>query len=136
MPKSHSISTSVTLNAKPGEVFDALTDSRSILKWSGQRGKVEPKIGGRFEMFNGWVTGKVLAFLRGKTLAYTWHPTDWSDETEASVVKYTFSATKSGTKISLRHTGFPNAQARKEHHGGWTEHVFDPLKEFFKSTLS
>lgn len=133
MAKSHSILMNVTFKAKPAEVFDALTDSKSILRWSGQRGKVEAKIGGKFEMFDGWVRGKVLAYQQGKALAYTWHPDDWNTEAEPSIVRYSFSPTKSGTKVVLKHSGFPDERAKKEHHGGWTEHVFKPLKGFFES---
>jgi uncharacterized protein YndB with AHSA1/START domain len=132
MSKTPSISMNVTVKATPTEVFAALTNSKAILEWCGQKGKVEAKIGGRFEMFDGWVKGKVLAYEPGKSLAYTWHPTDWQKEWDASIVKYAFTKTKSGTKISLKHSGFPNEQEMKGHHSGWTEHVFDPLKEFFK----
>jgi glutathione S-transferase len=124
---------SVSIKAKPSEVFHALTDSKTILQWSGQRGKAEAKIGGKFEMFDGWVKGKVLAFQKAKKLSYTWHPDDWDEKAEASIVRYTFSATKNGTKIILKHSGFPDLQSRKEHHGGWTKHVFEPLKGFFES---
>jgi uncharacterized protein YndB with AHSA1/START domain len=84
-------------------------------------------------MFDGWVKGKVLAFQKAKKLSYTWHPDDWDAKTEASIVRYTFSATKAGTKIVLKHSGFPDEQSTKEHHGGWTEHVFKPLKGFFEA---
>ncbi len=124
---------SVSIKAKPSEVFHALTDSKTILKWSGQRGKAEAKIGGKFELFDGWVKGKVLAFQKAKKLSYTWHPEDWDETAEASIVRYTFSATKDGTKIVLKHSGFPDEQAKKEHQGGWTKHVFAPLKGFFES---
>ena len=123
----------VTLNAKPADVFKALTDPRRILQWSGQRGKVEAKIGGKFELFDGWVKGKVLAYQKGKTLSYTWHPDEWEKDVEPSIVRFLFFPTKSGTKIVLKHSGLPDEQARKEHHGGWTEHVIDPLKGFFES---
>jgi len=124
---------SVTVNAKPSEVFQALTDSRTIQQWSGQRGKVEAKIGGRFEMFDGWVKGKVLAYRKGKVLSYTWLPDDWDKETDPSIVRYVFHSATAGTRIVLKHSGFPDAQARKEYCEGWTEHVFKPLKEFFVS---
>ncbi len=133
MAISRPISMSVTIKAKPAQVFDALTDSEMISKWSGQKGTVESKIGGKFEMFDGWVQGKVLAFQTGKTLSYTWHTADWDEKTMPSIVKYTFSKTKTGTKLSLKHSGLPDEKSRKEHHGGWTEHVFNPLKQFFGS---
>jgi len=133
MSKPRSISMVVTVKAGPLEVFQALTNSKSILEWSGQRGKVEAQIGGKFEMFDGWVKGKVLAYQKGKALSYTWHPDDWDEKAEPSIVRYAFTATKGGTKIVLKHSGFPNEQARKEHHGGWTDHVFEPLKGYFAS---
>ena len=130
MAKSGSIKMAVILKAKPSEVFKALTNSRSILKWSGQRGKVEATIGGTFQMFDGWVKGKVLAYQNGKTLTYTWHPSDWSKETKSSIVTFKFTASGKNTKVLLTHNGFPDDATMKEHRAGWTEHVFDPLREF------
>ena len=133
MSKKPSISMNVTIKAAPGEVFAALTNSKVILEWCGQKGNVEPKIGGKFEMFDGWVKGKVLAYEPGRSLAYTWHPAEWQKEWDASIVTYALTKTKSGTKISLKHSGFPNEQEMKSHHSGWDKHVFEPLKEFFKA---
>ena len=90
-------------------------------------------LGGKFEMFDGWARGKVLAYQKGKTLSYTWHTADWDAETRPSIVKYTFAVAKSGTRVSLKHSGLPDEKSRKEHHGGWTDHVIDPLKQFFSS---
>ena len=49
-----------TLSGKPKRVMQLLTDAALIRKWSGGEAVVENIIGGRFEMFDGWVTGKVL----------------------------------------------------------------------------
>jgi uncharacterized protein YndB with AHSA1/START domain len=133
MARSNSISMAVTLRAKPAEVFRALTDARTIRRWSGQSGKVEAAIGGKFEMFDGWVKGRVLAYNEGSSLAYTWLPDDWTEGTAPSTVRFSFSRTKNGTKVVLRHAGFPDEQQKREHHEGWTEHVFDPLKKYFAS---
>jgi uncharacterized protein YndB with AHSA1/START domain len=125
---------SCTIAAPPNKVFDALTDPNSIVQWSGgQKGKVEPTIGGKFEFFDGWVKGTVLAYERGKRLGYTWLPNDWPAETKPSVVVYTFAKSGKGTKVSLTHSGFPNATEMKNHKSGWTEYVFDPLKKHFAS---
>lgn len=131
--KSSSFKLQIELPAPPAKVFDALTNARLISRWCGQQGKVDPKVGGKFEMFDGWVTGKVVEFKPWKTLAYTWLPGDWPDDAEPSVVKYTLTATKKGTKVSLEHSHFPNEMEKKNHKSGWTEYVFNPLKEFFTS---
>ena len=131
MPKARPIAMTATVNATPSEVFAALTDSKTIHKWSGQKGMVQAKVGGKFEFFDGWVKGKVLAYKRGKAVSYTWHTADWEKQITPSVVQFTLSPSKSGTKISLKHSGLPDEKSRNEHQGGWTEFVFDPLKEFF-----
>ncbi|HTP13596.1 MAG TPA: SRPBCC domain-containing protein [Bacteroidota bacterium] len=131
MAKAKPISMTATVKATPSEVFTALTDSKTIHRWSGQKGTVQPKIGGKFEFFDGWVKGKVLAYEKGKTVSYTWHTADMKNEVEPSIVRFTLSSSKWGTKISLKHSGLPDEKSRKEHQGGWTEFVFDPLKEFF-----
>jgi uncharacterized protein YndB with AHSA1/START domain len=120
-----------TIAAKPDVVFAALTDAKAIGLWSGQKGKVATKVGGAFEMFDGWVKGRVLEFKPGKTLSYTWHTEDWTADTQDSIVRYTFTPVKAGTKIILEHTRFPNEDEMKSHKSGWKENVFDPLKEHF-----
>lgn len=124
------IKIAVTVPAPPREVFAALTDAKTIRLWSEQRGSVQPRVGGKVELFDGWVKGKVLEYKPGKALAYTWQPGDW-DGAVKSTVRYTFSATRSGTKITLTHSGFPNEHERKNHYSGWYEYVFGPLKTYF-----
>lgn len=129
-PHKLSLNISVTVTAKPKQVFEALTDSKAISRWCGQKGKVESKPGGKFEMFDGWVQGKVLEYEPAKSLAYSWHPSDWPLDAEESVVQYKLNATKSGTKITLKHSGFPNQKELKNHKSGWTDFIFDPLKQY------
>ena len=131
--KALRVKLAVTIAATPDEVFAALTDAKSIAQWSGQKGKVASKIGGAFELFDGWVKGKVLEFKPGKSLIYTWLPGDWPEFQEESVVKYTFTATGKGTKIVLQHSNFPNETEKKNHKKGWKEFVFDPLKRHFSA---
>ncbi|MEK6756892.1 MAG: SRPBCC domain-containing protein [Bacteroidota bacterium] len=131
--KSSPIKLTVVLPGKPNEVFGALTNAKIIAQWNGQKGKVEAKVGGKFEMFDGWVKGKVLEFEPGKTLAYTWRPGDWPEDAQESVVKYSFTSTKRGTKVVLEHSNFPNETEKKNHKSGWMEFVFEPLRNHLSS---
>ncbi len=131
--KNQSLKLSFSVPAKPGDVFAALTESRTISKWSGQKGGVAARKGGKFHMFDGWVKGKVQVFKPGKALSYTWEPTDWPEGSPKSVVKYKFSASKVGTKVILEHSGFPDAQQKSDTRSGWKQFVFDPLNKHFSS---
>jgi len=129
--KTTSIKLSIVVTAKPGEVFAALTEPHRIAAWSGQKGKVAAKVGGTFELFDGWVKGTVLEFNPGKRLAHTWLPGDWPADAHESVVRYTLTPSGKGTKIVLEHSNLPNETEKKNHTSGWKEFVLDPLKTHF-----
>jgi uncharacterized protein YndB with AHSA1/START domain len=129
--KSFTIFASFPFSAET--VFMALTNARQIAVWSGQNGKVQPTIGGKMELFDGWVKGIVLAYELGKRLSFTWKPSEWAKEKQASIVTCHFTPTKTGTKLTLKHSGFPNDSELQSHKVGWTEFVFDPLKMYLTS---
>ena len=117
------------LSGKPERVMQLLTDDRLIRKWSGGEAILENKVGGKFEMFDGWVTGEVTK-SGGNELAYTWKASDWSADAKPSEVHYLLKPDEAGTKVVLKHTGFPNEKERDSHKSGWTDFFFDPLEDF------
>ncbi len=127
---TYSLRLSFTLPVPKREAFALLTDARKIRAWSGQAGRVRPEIGGTFRMFDGWVTGFVLAYQPGKHLAYTWLPADWKKGTAPSIVVYRFEAKGKGSRISIRHAYLPTKAALRSHKTGWHDHVVDPLKSY------
>lgn len=128
--KPLTIKVSTTLKASPNDIFDAVTNASQMLKWSGQKGVVQQKVGGKFEMFDGWVKGSVLGFERGKLLIVTWKPAEWSKDDSPSIVTYTFNESKAGTKVSVTQTGFPNPKEAQSHKDGWSKFVFEPLNKY------
>jgi uncharacterized protein YndB with AHSA1/START domain len=131
--KAYSFTISTSFPFSSETVFTALTNARQIAVWSGQNGKVQPTIGGKMELFDGWVKGIVLAYELGKRLSFTWKPSEWAKEKQASIVTCHFTPTKTGTKLTLKHSGFPNDSELQSHKVGWTEFVFDPLKMYLTS---
>ena len=131
--KVKSFTISVSFPFSPEAVFAAFTNSRQIRAWSGQRGNVPSIIGGKMDLFDGWVKGIVLAYESGKRVSFTWKPSEWTKEEQASIVTCHFKPTKSGTKLTLKHSGFPNDGERESHKKGWTEFVFDPLNMYLTS---
>lgn len=131
--KKFSLKTKYIIYASPEKVFDALTNSSVISKWSEGKGKVTPKIDGDFELFDGWVKGKVLEFKPAKKLSYSWKPSDWDIEAAPSVVKYIFNEHQAGTELILEHTGFPSQAEADKHNSGWIDYVLEPLNDYFTS---
>lgn len=118
-----------TLSGKPKRVMQLLTDDVLIRKWSGEAAILEKKVGGTFEMFDGWVKGEVLKTSEDE-LAYTWKPADWAAEAKPSEVHYLLKADEAGTRVIITHTGFPDADEMNSHKSGWTDFFFDPLEDF------
>lgn len=129
--KRFSIKLKYIVYASPEKVFETLTKSSVINKWSDAKGKVSEKIGGEFELFDGWVKGEVLIYKPGKKLSYTWKPAEWDQKTPPSVVTYVFDEHKAGTEISLDHKDFPTAEEAAKHKEGWIDFVFEPLNDYF-----
>ena len=115
--------------ATPDEVMDLLTNPEFIKNWSGGDAMIEKKVGGKFMMFDGWVKGKILK-ITDDELSYTWKPSDWNEETPASVVNYKLAAVEHGTEVQVEHTNFPNEQEKESHKTGWEEHFFEPIGEY------
>jgi uncharacterized protein YndB with AHSA1/START domain len=126
-----SISLTWILYASPEDVFQALAMPEIIEEWTGDKAVLEPKVGGAFEMFGGWVKGNVLVFEPGKKLSYSWKPTEWKPKAEPSIVTYVFEKDKAGTKLTLTHTGFPDKEEAEKHESGWVDNVFEPLNDYF-----
>lgn len=117
--------------AEPEKVFEALTNEAIIEKWSEAKACVEPKPGGRFEMFDGWVNGEVANYNPPFTFSHTWKPAEWKPKTKASVVVFNLEKHKAGTLVNLVHSGFPDQQQADSHKEGWINFVLDPINDFF-----
>lgn len=126
----HSLRMTVTVPGTPTKVYDALTSARAIRAWTGQAGFVAKKSGGKFHMYDSWVTGHVLAATPGKMLLVTWTTADWSKDTAPSIVRYDLKKVAKGTKITMTHTGLPTKAEAVSHKKGWTGYVFEPIAEY------
>ncbi len=123
------------LPGSPAAVFKALTDARQIAAWSGQAARIGRKVGGRFEMFDGWATGRVVVFRGPARFAYTWRVDTWKPAWDNSLVEWRLTRAARGTKVELKHSLLPTAKEARDHRGGWDEYVFEPLGEWLKKRV-
>ena len=119
-------------DARPDDVFMALTDQDLIRKWSGQEAVFERKVGGQFTMFDRWTTGQVLDFKPPRLVSYSWLVADWPEDSSPSIVIISLKNQGKKTMVELIHHGFPNETEKESHRTGWTENVFGPMKEFLE----
>ena len=130
----------VDIAVPPERVFKALTTSE-LTKWWGQadmytttKFSIDLRPGGAWKSegvgadgsaFH--VEGEVLEVDAPKKLVQTWKPS-W-EPGPATKITYTLEAIETGTRVTVRHTGFTNPDACSSHANGW-ERVFTWLSGY------
>jgi len=121
----------VIIPATPDEVYDAFLDPRKHAAFTGSRATGNPKVGGKFTSWDGYISGTYLELQKGKRIVAEWVTTEWPDEYGPSRLELTFTKVKGGTEISMVHSNVPFEQA-DDYAQGWKDFYWKPLKEYFK----
>jgi activator of HSP90 ATPase len=116
--------------ATPDEVYDAFMDAKKHSAFTGSKATSDPKVGGKFTAWDGYISGKNIELERGKKIVQEWSTTDWPDTSPPSKLELTFKKTKGGTEISMIHSNVPPEQA-DDLAEGWVEFYWKPLEEYF-----
>ena len=127
------IKQTVTFDARPSAVFEALMNSRKHAEFTGAPAKIGAADGQPFTAYGGYITGFNLDITKNKSIVQAWRAKNWP-KGAWSVASFTLVAAKGGkTKLSLSHTGVP-AKAVKGTTDGWKSHYWTPLKAMIKAS--
>lgn len=118
----------VTFAATPGEVYEALMDSRRHAAFSGVPAKISRTEGGAFQCYDGSIEGRNVELIENVRIVQAWRIADW-DEGIYSICRFELAKSKGGTKLVFDHTGIPD-DARDGIDAGWTDHYWDPMKKY------
>ncbi|WP_432257695.1 SRPBCC domain-containing protein [Cupriavidus sp. TMH.W2] len=131
------------IRAPRERVFDAFTNQAALAAWHCPRGmsvleaSADARVGGSYRIVMGGrdgsqhiVGGEYQAIDRADFLAYTWAWESGSLPPDLkTLIEVTLTEQEDGTHLHMRHSGFPNAQARDSHMGGW-QSVFNRLSDY------
>lgn len=121
-----------TFEAPKEKVFEALTNSDIIKKWSTGDAILAPESGGRYEMFVKWVCGVIEEIEKDKKLIYTWECVDFKEDHPPTKVKYELFDHPKGTELRLHHSGFEDEEQYESHKRGWEEQFFGPIEAYLR----
>jgi activator of HSP90 ATPase len=116
--------------ATPDEVYEAFMDAKKHSAFTGSKATCDPKVGGEFTAWDGYIFGRNLELEKGKKIVQEWSTTDWPDAYSPSKLELAFKKTEDGTEISMIHSNVPAEQA-DDLAEGWVEFYWKPLKEYF-----
>ena len=133
------ISQLVRIKASPSEVFAALVDSEKHAAFTGAPASIEPRAGGQFSAYDGYITGMITELLQDKLLVLQWNGDQFQSQARRSAVDETLKqghyssvtfmldAEEDGTRLRFFQQGVPD-ELYDELADGWHEHYWDKLK--------
>jgi activator of HSP90 ATPase len=128
---SEKIRVSAVIPAKRAKLYDAWLDSKEHTAFTGAHARVEPRVGGKFSAWDGYITGETLRLKRGKRIVQSWKTTDFPEGSPDSLLVVLFEDTPTGTRIVLEHSDIPEGQG-KGYRAGWKDYYFAPMKQYFR----
>jgi uncharacterized protein YndB with AHSA1/START domain len=130
VPVPYAFTLTTTIPASPQEIYEAWLDSVIHSEMTGSEASMSEETGAQVSAWDGYITGRNLELVPGERIVQSWRTTQFTDEHEDSQIIVTLKAVEDGTLLTLEHTNVPDAQ-RSYEEGGWEEHYFDPMKEYF-----
>ena len=98
---SESLRLSTVLPAAPARIYRAWLDAREHGAFSGGAAQVDPRVGGRFSLWDGYIEGTTLELHEGRSIVQSWRTTE-----------------------------IPDGQA-ESYRQGWEECYLTPMREYF-----
>ncbi len=127
--KTKTINQSVVINASPGEVYDALMDSKKHSQFTGEEAKISNKVKGKFTAYGGYIEGESLKLTPGKIIVQSWRGSDWP-KGHFSKVTYTLMKKGNKTQLKFKQEGVPVDQYDSIKQG-WVGYYWKPLSKMF-----
>jgi activator of HSP90 ATPase len=119
-----------TVPGTPDAVYEAWMSSEGHTAMTGAEAHVDPKVGGAFDAWDGYITGHTLALEPGRRIVQSWRTSEFTDEHDDSQIEVLLEPVEEGTRVTIRHTNVPDGQLGYEQ-GGWQDSYFDPMHEYF-----
>ena len=120
----------LTVPVPPSRVFEVLTHAARFSELSGGApAEIDGAAGGAFSLFGGAIHGRNLECAPGERVVQAWRAKSW-EAGLYSIVRFELRAEGSGTRVSLEHTAYPDAQ-REHLAAGWKTNYLEPMRRLF-----
>ena len=133
MVATKTIEQSVTFNASPHDVYEALMDSEKHSRFSGAKASISREVGGSFTAYDGALSGTILELVPDVKIAQTWRGSDdgWVPG-HYSTATFSLEAVNSGTRLTFVQTGVPE-QSFEQISQGWHTYYWPKMKQMLES---
>ena len=129
---SEAFEISVVLPASPQQVYDAWLDSQAHGDFTGGKAEIDPKVGGEFSAWDGYLWGKTLELEPPRRILQSWRTSEFPTDAPDSRLEVLLEPEEDGTKLTLRHSEIPDGQG-DEYRQGWDDNYFQPMLLYFSA---
>ena len=128
MPETETVEVRMRVAARPSTLFAFFSDPGRFRLWMGETSSLEPTVGGALSMPSpdgDRALGSVLQLVPDQRIVFSWGFEGGKHGMAPGSTQVSIDLTPipSGTLVTLRHTGIPNAQARRDHAMGWRHYL-------------
>lgn len=113
------------------EIYKAMLDGEKHSKMTGGAATCDPRVGGAFTAWDGYISGTILELRPYHEITQEWRTTEWPSDAPPSHLRWTFSPVEDGTKVTMTHSRVPPSQA-ESYRQGWHDFYWTPMAEYFK----
>ena|SRR5687768_4902778 len=126
-----------SLPCNPDVAFSAWLDSKVHGEMIGGSAKINPKVGGKFSIWDGEIVGTTIQIDNAKRrIVQLWHYNydDWpQDQPSKITIEFVGDrANPNGTRLRFWHSGIPEKYA-KDIEKGWKEYYWQPMQKYFST---
>lgn len=111
-------------------LYAAWLDAREHGAFTGGAATCDPREGGRFSAWDGYITGTTVALEPGRRIIQAWRTTDFPEGAPDSRLEVRLEPVTGGTRVTFVHTGLPEGQG-SSYAEGWQEYYLEPMTAYF-----
>lgn len=120
-----------TIPATPHDIYAAWLSSAGHSAMTGSDAEVDPAVGGAFEAWDGYITGRTISLDPDRRIVQSWRTSEFDESQPDSQIEVLLEPDGEGTRVTIRHSNVPDGQLGYEQ-GGWQESYFEPMREYFE----
>jgi activator of HSP90 ATPase len=124
------ISVSESFPITPDKLYKAWLDGKEHSAFTGSKATISKVLNRKFTAWDGYISGKNLILEPNKRIVQSWRATDFPEKHPDSFIELVFEPKKTGTKVTLKHSGIPEGMG-KDYKKGWKDFYFKPMKEYY-----
>jgi uncharacterized protein YndB with AHSA1/START domain len=125
MPKE-SLDLVTILPVSPERVYQVWIDPDAHARFTGGAATGEPRVGGRFTAWDGYIEGTYLVLEPPSRIVMRWRTSEFPEGEGDSQLEIRFVERDGRTELRLLHTEIPEGQGAR-YESGWDEFYFEPL---------